>query len=215
MSTIKVDTIQTAAGGTPTAESLGITIPESKLKQTIWLWDDTQASIPNTTQASTGLEVFNYDFTAASDNPHFVLDLSLFIGRNAQGNDAGDVHLVAWIEKSGTMKYPFGFYKTSDFRASGTFRTQTGNYLLEDSDAGQYSDTADWGAMRWTYAGVMGNQSSELTLPTASSGVSAGDTLTLRVQLGGSGTTHYNRTANQTQSMSRSWGRLQEISGDL
>jgi hypothetical protein len=61
----------------------------------------------------------------------------------------------------------------------------------------------------------MGNQSSADTTASASSGISAGQGLTLSIHLGGSGDTWYNRTSSQTNSMSRSWFRLTELDGTL
>jgi hypothetical protein len=191
------------------------TISGGKIKQTHWQWSNDQASIPSVTSSGTGLEIFNYSFTAQSNNPHFVLDLSLFIGRNAGGNDGGDLYVIAWIEESGTIRYPFGFKKTGGFRSNSAFYNQSNAFFLEDSDAGQYSDTGDWGAMRWSYPGVMGNQASAGTTPSASSNITAGDTLSLKIKLGGSGDVYFNRTTNQTNSTSRSWFKLQELDNTL
>ena len=147
--------------------------------------------------SGTGLEIADFDFTATSANPHFILDMSLFLGRNSSSNDSGDVHLIAWIEEGGVMRYPFGFKKTGGFRANATFRALTGDYMLEDTDAGQYSDTNDWGGMRWTYAGVMGNQASADTMPVASASIAASDSLTFKCRLGSGATgLYYNRTNN-------------------
>jgi hypothetical protein len=199
------------------ANPVWATVDSGKIKQTHWQWDNQQASIPQTTSSGTGLDIFNYAFTAQSDNPHFVLDLSVYIGRNNSGNDQGDLYVVAWIHDTsgGTIRYPFGFYKSGGYRCNSSFRGLTGNYFLEETDAGQYSNTDSWGAMRYTYAGVMGNQSSADTTASASSGISAGQGLTLSIHLGGSGDTWYNRTSSQTNSMSRSWFRLTELDGTL
>ena len=194
------------------------TIDSGKIKQTHWQWDDQQASVPQTSSGSgTGLDIFNYAFTAQSANPHFILDLSVYVGRNTSGNDQGDVYIAAWIHDTsgGTIRYPFGFYKSANYRCNSAFRGLTGNYFLEETDAGQYSDTNNWGAMRYTYAGVMGNQQSPDTTASASSGISAGQGLTLSIHLGGSGDTWYNRTSSQTNSMSRSWFKLTELDGTL
>jgi len=193
------------------------TVNSGKIKKTHWQWDNQQASIPDASGgSSTGLDIFNYNFTTVSTNPHFVLDLSMMIGLNSATNDSGDVYVVAWIHDTsgGTIRYPFGFYKGGGWRANSSFRGLTGNYFLEDSDAGNYSDTNDWGGDRYTWSGVMGNQSSPDTLPTAST-LSAGSSVTLSIHVGGSGQTHYNRTNNQANSCSRSWFRLQEIDGTL
>jgi hypothetical protein len=200
------------------ANPIWATVDSGKIKQTHWQWDDQQASVPQTSSGSgTGLDIFNYSFTAQSDNPHFVLDLSIYVGRNQTGNDQGDVYVVAWIHDTsgGTIRYPFGFYKGANYRCNSAFRALTGNYFLEDTDAGQYSDTNNWGGMRYSYPAVMGNQSSADTTPNASSGISAGQGLTLSIHLGGSGDTWYNRTHSQTNSMSRSWFRLTELDGTL
>lgn len=191
------------------------TIDSGKIKQTHWQWDNQQASIPAASNGGTGLDVVNYSFTAQSDNPHFVLDYSCFVGRLQNGNDGGDVYLAAWIDKNGTIKYPFGFKKTSAFRAASAFVNLTGGYFLEETDAGNYSDTGDWGGQRCNWSGVMGNQASPDSSPQPSSGISAGDTLTLNIHIGGSGQTYFNRTQNQVNSMSRSWFRLQELDNSL
>ena len=193
------------------------TVAGGKTKKTHWWWDDTQGTIGDASSGTgTGLSIANYSFTATSANPHFILDMSLFLGRNASGNDNGDTYIVAWIEEGGTMRYPFGFKKTGGFRANATFRALTGDYMLEDTDAGDYSDTNDWGGMRWTYAGVMGNQASADTMPVASANIAVGDTLTFKARVGaGSSGRFYNRTHNQTNSISRSWFKLTEIDGTL
>tara|TARA_R100001163_G_C5047292_1_gene184476 strand:+ start:333 stop:1187 length:855 start_codon:yes stop_codon:yes gene_type:complete len=193
------------------------TIDSGKIKKTHWQWDNQQATIPQTSSGSgTGLDIFNYDFQTVSANPHFILDLSIFVGRDNNGNDQGDTYVAAWIHDTsgGTIRYPFGFYKSSGFRCNSNFRALTGNYLLEDTDAGQYSNTADWGGMRWSWPGVMGNQQSADTNPTAAT-IAAGSNVTLSIHIGGSDDTYYNRTKNQTNSTSRSWFKLTEISGTL
>ena len=194
------------------------TVDGGKTKKTHWQWDNQQADIPATHNGSgTGLDIFNYNFTNVSANPHFILDLSIFVGRADGGNDDGDVYVAAWIHDQSDatqIKYPFGFYKSSGFRCNSNFRALTGNYFLEESDAGQYGNTNDWSGMRWSWNGVMGNQQSADTLPTAST-ISAGSNLTLSIHIGGSGGTHYNRTRNHTNSTSRSWFKLTEIDGTL
>lgn len=208
--------LQTGGSG---ANPSWTTVSGGKIKQTHWQWDDQQASVPSVSAGtSTGLDIFNYNFTAQSDNPHFVLDLSMWIGTNSGADtDQPDVYVVAWIHDTsgGTIRYPFGFYKSGGYRANGTFRALTGNYFLEESDGGFYSNNNDWNGVRYSYPGVMGNQQSPDTTASASSGISAGDSLTLSIHLGGSGATYYNRTAAQTNSLSRSWFRLQELDNSL
>jgi len=206
--------LQTGGAG---ANPSWTTVSGGKIKQTHWQWDDQQASIPPCVSgSSTGLDIFNYNFTAQSDNPHFVLDLSLWIGADgSDNNDNTDLYVVAWIHEGATIRYPFGFYKGGGHRANGTFRALTGNYFLEESDGGFLSSNADWNGCRYSYPGVMGNQSSPDTTASASSGISAGDSLTLSIHIGGSGNLFYNRTINQTTSMSRSWFRLQELDNSL
>tara|TARA_R100001510_G_scaffold43203_1_gene39659 strand:+ start:44 stop:955 length:912 start_codon:yes stop_codon:yes gene_type:complete len=202
-------------GGAGANPSWG-TIDSGKIKQTHWQWDDQQASIVQSDNSSgTGLEIFSYAFTTQGTNSQFVLDLSCQIGRNNSGNDSGDVYMIAWLQDaSSNVKYRFGFYKSGGFRAGSAFQNLAGGYYLEETDAGQYSNTNDWGAMRWTWAGCMGNQSSPDTTPAATS-IPSGTTLTLKIRVGGSGSTWYNRTANQTNSMSRSWFRLTELDATL
>ena len=194
------------------------TIDSGKIKKTHWQYDSQQANIPATHNGSgTGLDIFNYNFTNVSANPHFILDLSIFVGRGSGGNDDGDVYVVAWIHDQSDatqIKYPFGFYKGSGFRCNATFRALTGNYFLEETDGGQYGSTPDWSGMRWSWPGVMGNQQSADTLPTAST-ISANSNLTLSIHSGGRGNAYYNRTQNQTNSTSRSWFKLTEIDGTL
>ena len=186
-----------------------------KTKQTFWAWINTQASLPNTTQENTGLQVLDHVFTAASDAPQFCLDLSFFIGVDSGTNDTGDIHLVAWIEKDGSIVYPFGFRKTGGFRSSTTFRALANQYFIEDADSGYHSSSNDWGAMRHTWSGIMGGQSSSGVQPTAATSISAGDTLRFKIHIGGSGGAYLNRTINQTSSMSRSWWKLTEVDGNL
>ena len=194
------------------------TIDSGKIKKTHWQWDNQQADIPTTHNGSgTGLDIFNYNFTNVSANPHFVLDLSVFVGRDDTGNDSGDVYVAAWIHDQSDatqIKYPFGFYKGSGFRCNANFRALTGNYFLEETDAGQYGNSNDWSGMRWSWPGVMGNQQNPDTNPTAAT-ISAGSSLTLSIHIGGSGNTYYNKTKNQSNSTSRSWFRLTELDGTL
>ena len=193
------------------------TVNSGKIKQTHWQWDDQQASIPTVSSgSSTGLDIFNYNFTAQSNNPHFVLDLSLFIGSDASAStDATDLYVVAWIHEGATIRYPFGFYKSTGFRSNANFRALANQHFLEETDGGFYANSNDWNGARYSYPGVMGNQQSADTTASASSGISAGDSLTLSIHLGSSGNTWYNRTSGQTNSLSRSWFRLQELDNSL
>ena len=100
------------------------------------------------------------------------------------------------------------------FRCNSNFRALTGNYFLEETDAGQYGNSNDWSGMRWSWPGVMGNQQNPDTNPTAAT-ISAGSSLTLSIHIGGSGNTYYNKTKNQSNSTSRSWFRLTELDGTL
>ena len=192
------------------------TIDSGKIKQTHWQWDNQQASIPNSdNNTGTGLEIFSYAFTTQGTNSQFVLDLSCQIGRNDSGNDSGDVYMIAWLQDaSSNIKYRFGFYKSGGFRCGTAFQNLAGGYFLEETDAGQYSNTNDWGGMRFSWPGVMGNQQSPDTTPAATS-IPSGTTLTFKARVGGSGGTWYNRTNNQTNSMSRSWFRLTELDATL
>jgi hypothetical protein len=193
-----------------------IDVAGGKIKKTHWWWDDTQASIPDASSSGTGLQVANYTFTATSNNPHFILDFSFFLGINGtSNNDAGDVYCVAWIEKSGALVYPFGFKKTSDIRSGATFRALANQFFLEDTDAGQFSSTSSWGGDRRSFNGVMGNQATNETQPVASAGISAGDTLLFQCHLGGSGDCWYNRTDGATGSHSRSWFKIAEYDNTL
>ena len=218
--------LQRLAKGTASQQLVmnsGATAPEwatvsgGKIKQTHWQWDDQQAQIPNVQAgSSTGLEVINYSFTAQSDNPHFCLDFSFFHGLVYSGTDSGDLYAIAYIEESGTRRYSFGFYKSTGYRSNATFRAQSNNFLLDDTDAGNYSNgDTNWSGYRHTYAGVMGNISSSDTTTSPSTNITAGDTLTLKIKLGGNGTNWYNRSQGNTGSHSRSWFKLQELDNTL
>lgn len=188
-----------------------------KIKKVHWWWDNTQASIPSCSGGSnTGLTIHSANFTAAVDNPFFSLTTNLFIGLQNTGSDGGDIYQYAYIEKAGSVKYRFGFYKSTGFRSNATFRAAAGQYFLDESDAGIYSNTADWGGHKQTNANVWGNNTSEGTVstnqPAQTSGISSGDTLTLVIRIGGSGQTYYNRTQNQTNSISRSFFELKQWS---
>jgi hypothetical protein len=196
-----------------------IDVAGGKIKKTHWWWDDTQAMVPSGS-TGTGLQVANYSFNAVSNNPHFILDFSFFLGlQGNSSNDSGDVYCAAWVETSGgTLVYPFGFKKTTGFRAGTAFRALANDFFLEETDAGQYSMTNDWGGDRRSFNGVMGNQSSTDTQPVASSGVSAGDGLVFKCHIGSdsaSTSIGYNRTNGATQSMSRSWFKLVEYDNTL
>ena len=194
------------------------TVDSGKIKQTHWQWDDQQAQIPDAdgTSSSTGLEAISYSFTAQSNNPHFCLDFSMFHGTYHNDADSGDIYVIAYIEESGTLRYSFGFKKTGGFRSNSTFRAQSNDFFLEDTDAGIYANNDNnWCGYRLTYAGVMGNQASNDTTASPSTNITAGDTLTLKIKLGGNGTNWYNRTNGQSSSHSRSWFKLQELDNSL
>tara|TARA_R110000772_G_scaffold112782_2_gene217068 strand:+ start:292 stop:1212 length:921 start_codon:yes stop_codon:yes gene_type:complete len=194
------------------------TVSGGKIKQTHWQWDDQQSQIPNVAGTSSpGLEVINYSFTAQSTNPHFCLDFSFYHGTTHSDSDSGDLYCIAYIEEgTGTVRYPFGFKKTGGFRSNSTFYNQSNAFFLEDTDGGIYNNgDTNWGGHRRTYAGLMGNQASADTTASASSNIVAGDTLTLKIKLGGNGVNWYNRSAGGTNSHSRSWFKLQELDNTL
>nr|BAR27277.1 hypothetical protein [uncultured Mediterranean phage uvMED] len=193
------------------------TVSSGKIKQTHWQWDDQQAQIPNCAgTSSTGLEVINYSFTAQSDNPHFCLDFSFFHGTYHNDSDSGDLLAIAYIEESGTLRYSFGFKKTGGYRSGSAFYNQSNAFFLDDTDAGIYSNNdPHWSGYRQTYAGVMGNQATSDTTASPSTNISAGDTLTLKIKLGGNGNNFYNRSNSATSSHSRSWFKLQELDNSL
>ena len=193
------------------------TVDSGKIKKVHWWWDNTQASIPQCTgNSNTGLTIASTNFTAACDNPFFSLTTNFFIGIQSGGNDRGDVYTYAYIEKAGSVKYRFGFYKNSGLRSNATFGAAAGNYYLDESDAGIASDTNDWGGYRHTNANVWGNNTSAGTIasnqPAQTTGISSGDTLTFVMRIGGSGHTYYNRTQNHTNSISRSFYELKQWS---
>ncbi|WDQ27603.1 hypothetical protein EXVC031PHodr_022 [Pelagibacter phage EXVC032P Baldr] len=206
--------LQTGGSG---ANPSWTTVSSGKIKQTHWQWDDQQAQIPNVAgNSSTGLEVINYSFTAQSANPHFSLDFSFFHGHYYTGADGGDLYAIAYIEEGGTLRYSFGFKKTGGFRSNSTFYGQSNAFFLEDSDGGIYSNgDQHWSGNRQTYAGVMGNQASADTTASPSTNITAGDTLTLKIKLGGNGTNYYNRSNGSSNSHSRSWFKLQELDNSL
>jgi hypothetical protein len=205
--------LQTGGAG---ANPSWITVAGGKTKKTHWWWDNTQASIPDASSSGTGLQIANYSFNAVSNNPHFILDFSFFLGIDGtSNNDSGDLYCAAWIETSGgTLVYPFGFKKTGGFRANVSFRNLANQFFLEETDAGQFSNTSSWGGDRRSYNGVMGNQATEETQPVASS-ISAGDALVFKCHLGGSSETWYNRTSGADNSHSRSWFKLVEYDNAL
>ena len=188
-----------------------------KIAKVHWWWDNTQATIPSCSGgSSTGLTIHSANFTAAVDNPFFSLTTNLFIGLGSNGNDAGDIYQYAYIEKAGSVKYRFGFYKASGQRSNATFAAAAGNYFLDESDAGIYSNTAAWGGHKQTNANIWGNNSSggnvNSNQPAQTSGIASGDTLTLVIRIGGSGGTYYNRTQGQVNSISRSMFELRQWS---
>jgi hypothetical protein len=193
------------------------TVSGGKIKQTHWQWDNQQAQIPNAAgTSSTGLEVINYSFTAQSDNPHFCLDFSFYHGTYHNDSDSGDLFTIAYIEESGTLRYSFGFKKTGGFRSGSAFYNQSNGFFLDDTDGGIYSNNdPHWSGYRQTYAGVMGNQASADTTASPSTNITAGDTLTLKIKLGGNGMNFYNRSNSSTNSHSRSWFKLQELDNSL
>jgi len=206
--------LQTGGSG---ANPSWTTVSGGKIKQTHWQWDDQQAQIPDADNtSSTGLEAISYSFTAQSNNPHFCLDFSMFHGTYHNDADSGDIYVIAYIEESGTLRYSFGFKKTGGFRSNATFRAQSNSFFLDDTDAGIYANNDNnWCGYRLTYAGVMGNQASADTTASPSTNITAGDTLTLKIKLGGNGTNWYNRTSGQSNSHSRSWFKLQELDNSL
>jgi hypothetical protein len=61
----------------------------------------------------------------------------------------------------------------------------------------------------------MGNQATADTTASPSTNITAGDTLTLKIKLGGNGNNYYNRSQGGTNSHSRSWFKLQELDNSL
>ena len=206
--------LQTGGSG---ANPSWTTVNSGKIKKTHWQWDDQQANIPNVAgTTSTGLEVINYSFTAQSANPHFCLDFSFYHGTVHNDSDSGDLFAIAYIEESGTLRYSFGFNKTGGFRSGSTFYNQSNAFFLDDTDGGIFSNNdTSWSGYRQTYAGVMGNQATADTTASPSTNITAGDTLTLKIKLGGNGNNYYNRSQGGTNSHSRSWFKLQELDNSL
>ena len=177
-------------------------------------WDDTQASanIVSGSSSSTGVNVFTYTITAKTANPIYRLDWSFFWGLNNTSGDANEIMAIAGIFKhasnTGLANLAYGFGFKGGSRANGTFRTQTNDYCVHDSDAGVPGTDANWNAMMVSNScfgntttadqGTIGKCGDDST-----QSVAAGDTLYLRGWVGSGNDGTYGRTQNQTNHMTK------------
>ena len=186
----------------------------ASIVERVYHWyDDTQVcQTGNASGSGTGANVFTYQITAKTANPIYRLDWSFFWG-NSGTADSNEVHAIAGVFKhasnTGQSNLAYGFGFKGGTRANATFRSQTHDFCLFDSDAGTTngSDT-NWSA-QMNHVSSFGNIA---TADTGSIGrcgdagtqsVSAGDTLYLRAWIGSHNDGCYGRTYGQTNHMTK------------
>ena len=191
------------------------------LVERVYHWtNDTQVCPPSVINtSSTGSGVFTYQFTAKTANPIFRLDWSFFWGNGSSG-DSNEIHAIAGVfthlTSTGSSHLAYGFGYKGGSRSNGTFRTQTHDYILFDSDAGTYGDGTSWSA-QMNHVSSFGNTSSHNTGTVGKCGddstqtVTAGQTLYLRGWVGAGNLGCYGRTNNQTGHMTKAQVFLTEF----
>ncbi len=192
------------------------------LIERVYHWcDDTQVcQTGNASGSGTGANVFTYEITAKTDNPIYRLDWSFFWGNSGQP-DSNEIHAIAGVFKhasnTGQSNLAYGFGFKGGTRANATFRSQTHDFILYDSDAGTASDGETSWSAQMNHVSAFGNIA---TFDTGSIGkcgdagtqsVSAGDTLYLRAWIGSHNDGCYGRTYGQTSHMTKAQVILTEF----
>ena len=209
----------------------GLEYGDASILQRVYSWiDNTQVCPPSTAGgSSTGSNVFSYTITAKTANPYYEINWNFTWGLNSSGADANEIHAIAGIfNSSNQLVYGFGYKKpgaggttaggSSTNRSNSTFRAQTGNYVLLDSDAGIYSNDSNWSTANVNILSFGNRLAADNGAPGrcgdggTTGGVSAGDTLTLKGYVGSGNDGCYNRTTNSVAKLDYAIITLKEYS---
>ena len=196
----------------------------------VYSWiDNTQVCPGNVTSgSSTGSNVFSYTITAKTANPYYELNWNFTWGLAANSADSNEILALAGIfNSSNQLVYGFGYKKpgavgtdaggSSTYRGNATWLGQTSYYVLLDNDAGVYSNDNNWSSYNVQLCTFGNRLEADNGAPGrcgdgGTTGVSAGDTLTLKGWVGSGDTGCYNRTSNQVTKMDYAVVTLKEYS---
>ena len=209
----------------------GLEYGSASLMERVYSWiDNTQVCPGNvTTGSGTGSNVFSYTVVAKTANPYYEINWNFTWGLNSSGADANEIHAIAGIfNSSNQLVYGFGYKKpgatgtdaggSSTYRGNSTFRGQTSEYVLLDSDAGIYSNDSNWSTTNVNILSFGNRLAADNGAPGrcgdggTTGGVSAGDTLTLKGYVGSGNDGCYNRTTNSVAKLDYAIITLKEYS---
>jgi len=195
----------------------------------VYSWiDNTQVCPPNVTSgSSTGSNVFSYTITAKTANPYYELNWNFTWGLNGSA-DSNELNALAGIfNSSNQLVYGFGYKKpgatgtdaggSSTYRGNATWLAQTSYYVVFDNDAGIYSNDSNWSTTNVNMCTFGNRLEADNGAPGrcgdgGTTGVSAGDTLTLKGWVGAGDRGCYNRTTNSVNKMDYAIITLREFS---
>ena len=196
----------------------------------VYSWiDNTQVCPPGVISgSSTGSNVFSYTIVAKTANPYYELNWNFNWGLKANTSDGNEILAIAGIfNASNQLVYGFGYKKpgatgtdaggSSTYRGNATWLGQTSYYVLFDSDAGVYSNDDSWSVIPVNITSFGNRLEADNGAPGrcgdgGTTGVSAGDTLTLKGWVGSGNDGCYNRTSNRTDKMDYAIINLKEFS---
>ena len=196
----------------------------------VYSWiDNTQVCPPNITSgSSTGSNVFSYTITAKTANPYYELNWNFFWGLDNNNGDSNEINALAGIfNSSNQLVYGFGYKKpgavgtdaggSSTYRGNATWLAQTSYYILFDGDSGVYSTDSNWSGMPVSISSFGNRLEADNGAPGrcgdgGTTGVSAGDTLTLKGWVGSGDKGCYNRTYANLNKMDYAIINLKEYS---
>ena len=196
----------------------------------VYSWiDNTQVCPGNVTSgSSTGSNVFSYTITAKTANPYYELNWNFTWGLASNSADSNEMLALAGIfNASNQLVYGFGYKKpgatgtdaggSSTYRGNATWLGQTSYYVLLDNDAGVYSNENNWSTNNVQLCTFGNRLEADNGAPGrcgdgGTTGVSAGDTLTLKGWVGAGADGCYNRTQNQVTKMDYAVITLKEYS---
>ena len=196
----------------------------------VYSWiDNTQVCPPNITSgSSTGSNVFSYTITAKTANPYYELNWNFFWGLDNNNGDSNEINALAGIfNSSNQLVYGFGYKKpgatgtdaggSSTYRGNPTWLGQTSYYVLLDNDAGVYSNENNWSTNNVQLCTFGNRLEADNGAPGrcgdgGTTGVSAGDTLTLKGWVGSGDKGCYNRTYANLNKMDYAIINLKEYS---
>ena len=196
----------------------------------VYSWiDNTQVCPGNVTSgSSTGSNVFSYTITAKTANPYYELNWNFTWGLANTSPDSNEMLALAGIfNSSNQLVYGFGYKKpgavgadaggSSSYRGNATWLGQTSYYVLLDNDAGIYSNDNNWSTNNVQLSTFGNRLEADNGAPGrcgdgGTTGVSAGDTLTLKGWVGAGSDGCYNRTNQQVTKMDYAVITLKEYS---